>query len=61
MKDPILPDRRQEHANFQKYAMELLERVSGKSKPRSELEPTLNNIHRVRCTFEQMWKQDVEY
>uniref|UniRef100_A0A146LRX2 DDB1-and CUL4-associated factor-like 1 n=1 Tax=Lygus hesperus TaxID=30085 RepID=A0A146LRX2_LYGHE len=47
MKDPILPDRRQEHAHFQKYAVELLERVSGKSKPHSELEPTLNNIHRA--------------
>ncbi|CAB0012642.1 unnamed protein product [Nesidiocoris tenuis] len=47
MKDPIRPDRRQEHALFQKYAMELLERVSGKTKPRSELEPTLSNIHRA--------------
>ncbi|XP_073974899.1 lisH and WD40 domain-containing protein mahjong [Rhodnius prolixus] len=47
MKDPILQDRRQEHVTFQKYALELLERVSGKSKPKNELEPSLTNIHKA--------------
>ncbi|KAL1117022.1 hypothetical protein AAG570_004350 [Ranatra chinensis] len=48
MRDPILQDRRQEHVTFQKFALELLERVSGKSKPNgNELEPSLTNIHRA--------------
>lgn len=48
MRDPILQDKRQEHVVFQKYALELLERVSGKSKPNgNELEVSLQNIHRV--------------
>lgn len=47
MRDPILQDRRQEHVAFQKYALELLERVSGKRKPKNEQEPSLSNIHRV--------------
>lgn len=47
MRDPILQDRRQEHVAFQKYALELLERVSGKRKPTNELEPSLSNIHRA--------------
>jgi hypothetical protein len=52
MRDPILQDRRQEHVTFQKYALELLELVSGKSKPNggNELEPSLTNIHRV-CVY----------
>lgn len=50
MRDPILQDKRQEHVVFQKYALELLERVSGKSKPNGhELEVSLQNIHRVGC------------
>lgn len=48
MRDPILQDKRQEHVRFQKHAFELLERVSGKSKPNgNELEISLANIHRV--------------
>ncbi|XP_066992783.2 protein mahjong isoform X2 [Anabrus simplex] len=48
MRDPILQDKRQEHVSFQKYALELMERVSGKSKPTgSELEISLANMHRA--------------
>ncbi|XP_063231311.1 protein mahjong isoform X2 [Bacillus rossius redtenbacheri] len=48
MRDPILQDRRLEHVMFQKYAMELLERVSGKPKPTgNELEISLYNMHRA--------------
>ncbi|XP_054275283.1 protein mahjong-like isoform X2 [Macrosteles quadrilineatus] len=48
MRDPILQDKRQEHVMFQKYALELMERVSGKSKPNgNELEVSLQNIHRA--------------
>lgn len=48
MRDPILQDKRQEHVRFQKHALELLERVSGKSKPNgNELEISLANIHRA--------------
>lgn len=47
MKDPILQDKRQEHVTFQKYALELLERVSGKTKAPVNSEPSLANIHKV--------------
>lgn len=48
MRDPILQEKRQEHVMFQKYALELLERVSGKSKHMgAEFETSLANIHRV--------------
>ncbi|PSN42103.1 DDB1- and CUL4-associated factor 1 [Blattella germanica] len=48
MRDPILQDKRQEHVSFQKSALELLERVSGKSKPSgTELEISLANMHRA--------------
>nr|XP_018897865.1 PREDICTED: protein mahjong isoform X2 [Bemisia tabaci] len=48
MRDPILQDKRQEHVKFQKYALELLEQVSGKTKPDgSELEASLSYIHRA--------------
>lgn len=54
MRDPILQEKRQEHVMFQKYALELMERVSGKTKPSgAEFETkfeTLANIHRVRHT-----------
>lgn len=47
-RDPILQDKRQEHVMFQKYALELLERVSGKGKPAGgEFEISLANMHRV--------------
>ncbi|XP_053623270.1 protein mahjong [Plodia interpunctella] len=48
MRDPILQEKRQEHVMFQKYALELLERVSGKSKHMGpEFETSLANIHRA--------------
>ncbi|XP_049859557.1 DDB1- and CUL4-associated factor 1-like [Schistocerca gregaria] len=48
MRDPILQDKRQEHFIFQKYALELMERVSGKAKPSgTELEISLANMHRA--------------
>lgn len=51
MNDPILQDKRQEHVMFQKYAVELMEKVSGKSKTTgSQLEASLANMHKVRTT-----------
>lgn len=48
MRDPILQEKRQEHVAFQKYALELLERLSGKTKHSgNELDVSLSNIHRV--------------
>ncbi|KAF7988328.1 hypothetical protein HCN44_000901 [Aphidius gifuensis] len=48
MKDPILQEKRQEHVTFQKYALELMERVSGKAKPSgAEYEMTLASLHRA--------------
>ncbi|XP_065215830.1 protein mahjong isoform X2 [Planococcus citri] len=48
MNDPILQDRRQEHVIFQKYAVELMEKVSGKSKATgSQLEASLANMHKA--------------
>ncbi|KAB0791614.1 hypothetical protein PPYR_03414 [Photinus pyralis] len=48
MRDPILQEKRQEHVYFQKYALELLERLSGKTKHYgNELEVSLGNIHRA--------------
>lgn len=48
MKDPILQEKRQEHVTFQKYALELMERVSGRTKPTgAEYEMSLVSLHRV--------------
>ncbi|XP_050525532.1 protein mahjong isoform X2 [Daktulosphaira vitifoliae] len=48
MKNPVLQDRRQEHVTFQKYALELMELVSGKSKTNgAEIEASLANINRA--------------
>ncbi|XP_018331272.1 DDB1- and CUL4-associated factor 1 isoform X2 [Agrilus planipennis] len=48
MRDPILQEKRQEHVTFQKYALELLERLSGKTKHNGkDLEVSLANIHRA--------------
>ncbi|XP_047353955.1 protein mahjong isoform X2 [Vespa velutina] len=48
MKDPILQEKRQEHVMFQKYALELMERVSGKAKPTgAEYEISLVSLHRA--------------
>lgn len=52
MKDPILQEKRQEHVTFQKYALELMERVSGKAKPTgAEYEMSLVSLHRVSCSL----------
>lgn len=48
MRDPILQEKRQEHVAFQKYALELLGRLSGKTKATgTDLEVSLGNMHRV--------------
>ncbi|EDV55478.1 protein mahjong [Drosophila erecta] len=48
MRDPILQEKRAEHVIFQKYALELLERVSGKTKPlNNPLDPSLSNMHKA--------------
>lgn len=48
MRDPILQEKRAEHVTFQKYALELLEQVSGKTKPLShQLDSSLANIHKA--------------
>lgn len=48
MKDPILQEKRQEHVMFQKYALELMGRVSGEAKPTgAEYEISLASLHRV--------------
>lgn len=49
MQNPILQDKRQEHVSFQRYALECMERVSGKAKPSAghEFEISLANMHRA--------------
>ncbi|CAH1105847.1 unnamed protein product [Psylliodes chrysocephalus] len=48
MRDPILQEKRQEHVLFQKYAIELLELLSGKGKHTdTNLEASLADIHRA--------------
>lgn len=48
MRDPILQEKRQEHVSFQKYALDLLELLSGKSKHKgNDAEVSLANIHRA--------------
>lgn len=48
MRDPILQEKRQEHVSFQKHALELLERLSGKTKHTgNELDVSLGNIHKA--------------
>ncbi|XP_030566338.1 protein mahjong isoform X1 [Drosophila novamexicana] len=48
MRDPILQEKRAEHVIFQKYALELLERISGKTKPlNNPLDPSLTNMHKA--------------
>lgn len=48
MRDPILQEKRQEHVAFQKHALELLERLSGRTKHAgNNLEVSLANIHRI--------------
>lgn len=48
MRDPILQEKRSEHVQFQKYALELMERVSGRTKPvMNESDVSLINIHKA--------------
>ncbi|KAF5284193.1 hypothetical protein FQR65_LT00193 [Abscondita terminalis] len=48
MRDPILQEKRQEHVHFQKHALELLERLSGKTKQRTDdVEVSLSNLHKA--------------
>ncbi|XP_055695388.1 protein mahjong isoform X2 [Lutzomyia longipalpis] len=48
MRDPILQEKRTEHVQFQKYALELMERVSGKTKTsNSQFDASLANIHKA--------------
>ncbi|XP_050502243.1 protein mahjong [Diabrotica virgifera virgifera] len=48
MRDPILQEKRQEHVLFQKYALELLELLSGQGRHTdNNLEASLANIHRA--------------
>lgn len=47
MRDPILQEKRAEHVQFQKYALELMERVSGKSKASNQMDTSLANIHKA--------------
>lgn len=52
MRDPILQEKRQEHVSFQKHALELLGRLSGKTKHTGkDLDVSLINIHRVCFIF----------
>lgn len=44
MRDPILQEKRCEHVQFQKYALELMERVSGKP---INIDTSLANIHKA--------------
>lgn len=45
IRDPILQEKRAEHVSFQKYALELIERVSGKTT--YQFDASLTNIHRA--------------
>lgn len=44
MRDPILQEKRAEHVKFQKYALELIERISGKA---LNMDTSLANIHKA--------------
>jgi DDB1- and CUL4-associated factor 1 len=44
MRDPILQEKRAEHVQFQRYALELMERVSGKP---INIDSSLANIHKA--------------
>jgi len=57
MKNPVLQEKRQEHVTFQKYALELMELVSGKKKNNgAEIEASLANINRVCFLFVNIQK-----
>lgn len=49
MRDPILQEKRQEHVTFQKYALELLQRLSGNwKKTNHDLDASLINIFKAK-------------
>uniref|UniRef100_A0A182M2H1 DDB1- and CUL4-associated factor 1 n=1 Tax=Anopheles culicifacies TaxID=139723 RepID=A0A182M2H1_9DIPT len=48
MRDPILQEKRVEHVQFQKYALELMERVSGKVESfGNQVDTSLSDIHKA--------------
>lgn len=53
MKNPVLQEKRQEHVTFQKYALELMELVSGKPKKGggAEIEASIAHLNRVCIKF----------
>jgi HIV-1 Vpr-binding protein len=60
-RDPILQEKRAEHVQFQKYALELLERVSGKP---INIDTSLANIHKANVVAQtkiQFNEQQVNY
>ena len=62
MKDPILQEKRQEHVMFQKYALELMGRVSGEAKPTgAEYEISLASLHRVSFILNLINLITIEY
>lgn len=64
MREPVLQDKRQEHVKFQKYALELLELVSGGIKSNvNEFEVSLAKIHKadVVCLRQVDSKHNVKF
>ncbi|KAG5677622.1 hypothetical protein PVAND_007364 [Polypedilum vanderplanki] len=60
-RDPILQEKRAEHVQFQKYALELLERVSGKP---INIDTSLANIHKANVVAQtkiQFNEQQLNY
>ncbi|KAK6624133.1 hypothetical protein RUM44_010991 [Polyplax serrata] len=47
LRDPILQEKRQEHVQFQKYYLELIEHITGKNQPTASDDISLPNIHRA--------------
>lgn len=47
MQEPVLQDKRQEHVKFCKYALKLLEIVTGKPLATQGIETSIDKIHKV--------------
>lgn len=47
LRDPILQEKRQEHVQFQKYYLELIEHITGKNQSTASDDISLPNIHRA--------------
>ena len=47
LRDPILQEKRQEHVQFQKYYLELIEHITGKNQSNTSDDISLPNIHRA--------------